>query len=56
VRLCYQLGSSIVGCATSSTDWLHLTVRRAATQYVTVRLGGKIYARDVYRDGKLVTN
>ena len=55
VRLCYQVGSSIVGCATSSTDWFHLTVRPGAVQYVTVRVGGKVYARATYRHGKLVT-
>jgi hypothetical protein len=55
VRLCYQVGSSIVGCAMSSTGWFHLTVRRGRVQYFTVRIGGKIYARAVYRDGRLVT-
>jgi hypothetical protein len=39
----------------SSTGWFHLTVRRGRVQYFTVRIGGKIYARAVYRDGRLVT-
>jgi hypothetical protein len=53
--LCYQVGTSRVGCAQSRADWWHLTVRRGETQYVTIRFGGKIYARAVYRDGELVT-
>jgi hypothetical protein len=55
VRLCYQVGSSIVGCSTSGTDWWHLTIRGGSMQYVTARLGEKIYARAVYRDGKLIS-
>jgi hypothetical protein len=54
LRLCYQVGSSIVGCATSNTGWFHLTVRRGSMQFFTVRVGGKIYARAAYRNGKLV--
>jgi hypothetical protein len=31
-------------------------VRRGAVQYVTVRIGRSVYARAIYRDGKLVTH
>jgi hypothetical protein len=55
VRVCYQVGSSVVGCSTSGTHWWHLTIRRGSMQYVTARLGGKVYARAVYRDGKLIS-
>ena len=54
-RLCYQVGTSMVGCATTSGDWFHLTIRRGSTQYLTVRVGRKIYARAVYHDGKLIS-
>ena len=53
-RLCYQVGSSVVGCASSGTDWFHLTVRPGAVQYFTVRVGGRVYARATYRHGRLV--
>ena len=49
-KLCYQVGSSRVGCATSGTDWFHLLVRRGSTQYVTLRYEGKVVGRRVYRN------
>lgn len=49
--LCYQVGTSRVGCAKSSTGWWHLTVKRGGpTRYVTLRVDGKIVARLVYRN------
>jgi len=50
MTFCYAVGASRVGCATSSTGWFHLRVRRGATQYFTLRLEGNVVARLVYRD------
>ena len=50
LTLCYQVGTSRVGCATSGIDWFHLLVRRGSTQYVTLRVDGEVVARLVYRN------
>jgi len=50
LTLCYQVGTSRIGCATSGVDWFHLLVRSGSTQYVTLRVDGKVVARLVYRN------
>jgi hypothetical protein len=54
VQLCYSVGTSYVGCASSGTDRFHLLVRRGRVQYLTAQVGGVVYARLTYVNGKLL--
>ena len=52
--LCYAIGSSKVGCATSNIGAWYIVVRPGRIQYVTFREDGHVVDRRLYRNGRLV--